>query len=83
MHRLGNVQIHDDLNISYAHGPSSVPLLSQTVGESLRTTVNKWHDREAVVFLQDGVRKSFSQFQHDVGFVDHFVLFIIGHVWVH
>lgn len=49
-------------------------LLSQTVGQSLQTTVNKWPDREAVVFLQDGVRKTFSQFQHDVGCVNPCIL---------
>ncbi|KAB5553926.1 hypothetical protein PHYPO_G00044270 [Pangasianodon hypophthalmus] len=54
------------LNISYVHGPTSVSLLSLTVGQSLQTTVNKWPDREALVFLQDGVRKTFSQFQHEV-----------------
>lgn len=53
--------------MSYVHGPTSVSLLSLTVGQSLQATVNKWPDREAVVFLQDGVRKSFYQFQHEVG----------------
>ncbi|XP_053530850.1 medium-chain acyl-CoA ligase ACSF2, mitochondrial isoform X2 [Ictalurus punctatus] len=53
-------------NMSYVHGPTSVPLLSLTVGQSLQATVNKWPDRDAVVFLQDGVRKSFYQFQHEV-----------------
>ncbi|KAG7334975.1 hypothetical protein KOW79_001571 [Hemibagrus wyckioides] len=64
--RLAHVESPAALNISYVHGPSSVPLLSLTVGQSLQTTVNKWPDREAVVFLQDGVRKSFSQFQYEV-----------------
>ncbi|XP_060757673.1 medium-chain acyl-CoA ligase ACSF2, mitochondrial-like [Neoarius graeffei] len=54
------------LNISYVQGPTSVSLLSLTVGQSLQTTVNNWPDREAMVFVQDGVRKTFSQFQHEV-----------------
>ncbi|KAL0984248.1 hypothetical protein UPYG_G00139030 [Umbra pygmaea] len=54
------------LTTSYAHGTSSKSLLYKTVGESLRATAERFPDREAVVFLQDGVRKTFSQFQHDV-----------------
>ncbi|XP_047656989.1 medium-chain acyl-CoA ligase ACSF2, mitochondrial-like isoform X2 [Tachysurus fulvidraco] len=64
--RLVHDESHTPLNVSYVHGPSTVPQLSLTIGQSLLTTVNKWPDREAVVFLQDGIRKSFSQFQHEV-----------------
>lgn len=60
------------LNISYVQGPTSVSLLSLTVGQSLQTTVNNWPDREAMVFVQDGVRKTFSQFQHEVGLFHSF-----------
>lgn len=67
LHRWVHVNSPSALNISYVHGPTSVSLLSLTVGQSLQTTVNKWPDREAVVFVQDGVRKTFSQFQHEVG----------------
>lgn len=54
------------LTSSYVHGTSSISLLPLTVGQSLDTTVQRWPDREAVVFLQDGVRKTFAQFQQDV-----------------
>ncbi|XP_042363382.1 medium-chain acyl-CoA ligase ACSF2, mitochondrial [Plectropomus leopardus] len=54
------------LTTSYAHGTSSKPLLHMTVGETLLRTVERWPDREALVFLQDGVRKTFAQFQQDV-----------------
>nr|XP_043907138.1 medium-chain acyl-CoA ligase ACSF2, mitochondrial-like isoform X1 [Solea senegalensis] len=54
------------LTCSYVHGTSIVPLLSQTVAQSLDSTVQRWPDREAVVFLQDGIRKTFAQFQQDV-----------------
>ncbi|XP_071319669.1 medium-chain acyl-CoA ligase ACSF2, mitochondrial [Trachinotus anak] len=54
------------LTTSYAHGTSSVSLLHSTVGECLLRTVERCPDREAVVFLQDGVRKTFAQFQQDV-----------------
>ncbi|CAJ1075187.1 medium-chain acyl-CoA ligase ACSF2%2C mitochondrial-like [Xyrichtys novacula] len=54
------------LTTSYVHGTSSVSLLPLTVGQSLDCAVQRWPDREAVVFLQDGVRKTFAQFQQDV-----------------
>lgn len=55
------------LSSSYVHGTSTIPLLPLTVGQSLDSTVQRWPDREAVVFLQDGIRKTFAQFQQDVG----------------
>ncbi|CAN9505644.1 unnamed protein product [Ophioblennius macclurei] len=54
------------LTTSYVHGTSSVPLLSLTLGQCLEATVQRWPDREAVVFQQDGIRKTFAQFQKDV-----------------
>lgn len=54
------------LTTSYAHGTSSTSLLHTTIGESLLKTVERWPDREAVVFLEDGVRKTFAQLQQDV-----------------
>lgn len=54
------------LTTSYAHGTSTRSLLSCTVGEALQASVERWPDRDAVVFLQDGVRKTFAQFQQDV-----------------
>ncbi|KAK5851236.1 hypothetical protein PBY51_002044 [Eleginops maclovinus] len=54
------------LTTSYVHGTSSTSLLHTTIGESLLRTVERWPDREAVVFLEDGVRKTFAQLQKDV-----------------
>lgn len=54
------------LTSSYVHGTSSNSLLHQTIGQSLDSTAQRWPDREAVVFLEDGIRKTFSQFQQDV-----------------
>ncbi|XP_045571742.1 medium-chain acyl-CoA ligase ACSF2, mitochondrial isoform X3 [Salmo salar] len=53
-------------SFSYVHGASSVSLLGQTVGQSLQAAADRWPHREALVFLQDGVRKTFSQFQENV-----------------
>ncbi|MEQ2294825.1 Acyl-CoA synthetase member 2 mitochondrial [Ameca splendens] len=54
------------LTTSYVHGTSSYSLLPLTVGQSLEATVQRYPDREAVVFLQDGIRKTFAEFQKDV-----------------
>ncbi|KAM4597773.1 medium-chain acyl-CoA ligase ACSF2, mitochondrial-like [Polymixia lowei] len=54
------------LTSSYVHGTSSISLLPLTVGQSLQTAAQRWPDREALVFLQDGIRKTFAQFQQDV-----------------
>lgn len=51
---------------SYVHGTSSLSLLPWTVGQSLEKAADRWPDREAVVFLQDGIRKTFAEFQQDV-----------------
>lgn len=54
------------LTSSYVHGKSSTPLVFHTVGEILQRTVERFPDREALVFVEQGVRKTFAQFQQDV-----------------
>ncbi|XP_068605943.1 medium-chain acyl-CoA ligase ACSF2, mitochondrial-like [Brachionichthys hirsutus] len=54
------------LTSSYVHGTSSISLLPLTIGQVLDSAVQRWPDREAVVFVQDGVRKTFALFQQDV-----------------
>uniref|UniRef100_A0A8C9XJ35 Medium-chain acyl-CoA ligase ACSF2, mitochondrial n=1 Tax=Sander lucioperca TaxID=283035 RepID=A0A8C9XJ35_SANLU len=54
------------LTTSYAHGTSSTSLRHTTIGEALLKAVERSPDTEAVVFLQDGVRKTFAQLQQDV-----------------
>ncbi|XP_076855650.1 medium-chain acyl-CoA ligase ACSF2, mitochondrial [Brachyhypopomus gauderio] len=54
------------LTTSYAHGVSSYSLLPLTMGQALLASVERCPDREAVVFSQNDIRKTFAQFQHDV-----------------
>ncbi|TNN40596.1 Acyl-CoA synthetase family member 2, mitochondrial [Liparis tanakae] len=54
------------LTTSYAHGTSTTSLRHTTVGETLLKTAERWPDREALIFVQDGVRKTFAQVQQDV-----------------
>ena len=52
---------------SYCHGTSDKPLLGETIGERFDRAVEKFPDREAYVFCEDGSRASFSQFKQEVG----------------
>ncbi|CAL8287415.1 unnamed protein product [Boreogadus saida] len=51
---------------SCVHGTSSTSLVYSTIGQCLQAAAHRWPDREAVVFPQEGVRKTFAQFQEDV-----------------
>uniref|UniRef100_A0A3B3ZX30 Medium-chain acyl-CoA ligase ACSF2, mitochondrial n=1 Tax=Periophthalmus magnuspinnatus TaxID=409849 RepID=A0A3B3ZX30_9GOBI len=51
---------------SNVHGTSSVSLLPLTVSQALDSTTECWPEREAVVCVEDGVRKTFAQFHQDV-----------------
>lgn len=51
---------------SYIQGPSDIPLLDKTVGQCLEETVERFPDREALVFCRDGLRKTFAQFKEEV-----------------
>lgn len=59
------------LTTSYVRGTSSTSLVLYTVGEVLQRAVERFPDREALVFIEQGVRKTFAQFQKDVSlFID-------------
>ncbi|NWW30226.1 ACSF2 synthetase, partial [Panurus biarmicus] len=51
---------------SYIQGPTDIPLLDKTMGQCLEETVQRFPDREALVFCRDGVRKTFAQFKQEV-----------------
>ena len=49
------------MTLSYAHGPSDVPLLGETIGENLRRTVERFGDREALVVRHQGFRATYRE----------------------
>lgn len=55
---------------SYLLGVSDIPLLSKTVGQCLEETTLRYPEREGLVFPQEGIRKTFSQFKQDVSKID-------------
>lgn len=54
------------LTSSYVQGTSDIPLITKTVSQCLDKTVERFPDREALVFHQDGIRKTFAQFKEEV-----------------
>ena len=51
---------------SYASGPSSQPLIGQTIGANLEATVARFPDNEAVVVPYQGVRLTYAAFDQAV-----------------
>jgi fatty-acyl-CoA synthase len=49
------------MTVSYANGPRDVPLLSETIGESLRRTVERFPHREALVAPHQGYRATYAE----------------------
>ncbi|MUV02821.1 AMP-binding protein [Flavobacterium rakeshii] len=49
-------------NISYASGPSVIPLLGQTIGQNLKDTVKRFPDNDALVCVEQNYRSSYSEF---------------------
>ena len=49
------------MSMSYAHGPSDLPLLGETIGERLRHTVERFGDREALVVAHQHHRVTYRE----------------------
>ena len=47
------------MSASYAHGTSGTPLLGETIGDSLRRTVEQFAEREALVVRSQGYRATY------------------------
>src|SRR5262245_8226354 len=52
--------------LSYAHGPSAVPLLGETIGANLRRSVERFADREALVVRHQGYRATYRELWEQV-----------------
>lgn len=63
---LDVVPMRPTLSTSYVHGAMNMPLVGKTIGQCFDETVNRFPDKEAVVFLRDGVRKTFGQLKQEV-----------------
>jgi len=54
---------------SYVSGPSTTPLLGETIGECLRRTVARFPDREALVVAHQGIRLTWRQLWEETSLV--------------
>jgi fatty-acyl-CoA synthase len=54
------------VTLSYAKGPTDAPLLEQTIGESLRRTVERFPHREALVVPHQGYRATYAELWQQV-----------------
>ncbi|WP_276496158.1 AMP-binding protein [Pontibacter litorisediminis] len=52
--------------LSYSHGASTTPLRGETIGQSLRNTVAKYGDRDALVVVSQHYRATYREFWEQV-----------------
>ncbi|MCJ7782211.1 MAG: AMP-binding protein [Acidimicrobiia bacterium] len=50
------------MQLSYAQGPTDVPLLSETIGENLEHTTARFPDRDALIVRHQGIRCTYREF---------------------
>src|SRR6185436_13823895 len=50
------------MELSYASGPSTTPLLGDTIGDNLDRTIARFGEREALVSVHQDLRYTYSQF---------------------
>ncbi|MDL9978417.1 AMP-binding protein [Microbacterium candidum] len=58
--------MRNEAHVSYASGPSDIPLLGMTIGEMLDAAVHRHPDREALVESATGRRWTFTQLREQV-----------------
>ncbi len=52
--------------LSIVSGPTSTPLLDQTIGSNLEETVGRFGDQEALVVVHQGIRQTWNEFNDTV-----------------
>jgi fatty-acyl-CoA synthase len=57
------------MTLSYANGPSTLPLRGETIGQALRGCVEAHGDREALVSCHEGIRLTYGQLAERVELV--------------
>lgn len=62
--------------LSYVYGASDVPLLGQTIGGNLKSTVEKYPHQEALVCIHQGYRATYQEFYNQTTAVAKALLFL-------
>ncbi|MEG0928087.1 MULTISPECIES: AMP-binding protein [Chryseobacterium] len=62
--------------LSYVYGTSEVPLLGQTIGGNLKSTVEKYPNQEALVCVHQGYRATYQEFYNQTTAIAKALLFL-------
>lgn len=62
--------------LSYVYGASEVPLLGQTIGANLKSTVEKFPNQEALVSVHQGYRATYQEFYNQTTAVAKALIFL-------
>ena len=55
-----------ELDQSYVHGASSVPLIGETIGRNFDAAVARWPERQALVVRHQNIRWSYTELKQQV-----------------
>ncbi|AZB10250.1 AMP-binding protein [Chryseobacterium sp. G0162] len=62
--------------LSYVYGASDVPLLGQTIGGNLKSTVEKFPNQEALVCVHQGYRATYQEFYNQTTAIAKALIFL-------
>lgn len=62
--------------LSYVYGASEVPLLGQTIGANLKSTVEKFPNQEALVCVHQGYRATYQEFYNQTTAIAKALIFL-------
>ncbi|UHO39142.1 AMP-binding protein [Chryseobacterium capnotolerans] len=62
--------------LSYVYGTSEVPLLGQTIGGNLKSTVEKFPNQEALVCVHQGYRATYQEFYNQTTAIAKALIFL-------
>ncbi|SDJ36390.1 AMP-binding protein [Chryseobacterium jejuense] len=62
--------------LSYVYGASEVPLLGQTIGANLKSTVEKFPNQEALISVHQGYRATYQEFYNQTTAVAKALIFL-------
>ncbi|XP_038055852.1 medium-chain acyl-CoA ligase ACSF2, mitochondrial-like [Patiria miniata] len=65
LHRRSSSSVLSKQELSYFHNAGPTPLIGKTIGQIMDETTEKFPDRDAHVFLRDGIRRTFAEFREE------------------
>ncbi|XP_038055851.1 medium-chain acyl-CoA ligase ACSF2, mitochondrial-like [Patiria miniata] len=62
---LASSSVLSKQELSYFHNAGPTPLIGKTIGRMMDETTEKFPDRDAHVFVRDGIRRTFEEFREE------------------